>query len=979
MADGGGWGVTGPNSSSNNNNGTGNKIKEPITPTVSAGGSGTYHDPAGNPITREQFNAQSQPAQPQQPSPGQISGQQTQGQATINPYKPPTIGQAPSPEYLSTLPPAAPAHDPRLLSYYPPQPGSPADMAGKNQFIEGSPKLKTGKAEIESYTTYKSTVALMGLSEAGQTGFENMIGATPESGGVKGFVAGAASVVTGTPALVGESAFALEALARQPTQAAAGIPAGASKLLDGMKTQATENPARFAGSIAGMALMAKAGSLKSPVKGVTIEAAAPKGFPAIEPDPLALLQAQARQPITGKLQFSADPRYTGAIAQMRGTSPAPVVAAAGAGLVYQGITAEAGRKAQPIIGITEAPVSNYLSAKLGSKTLVIGTPEFTPAGRAAVYGGGSNLDIGTFESTSGIRDFSNPTAQKIATDNILKTYDPATQDLFRQTIEKRELTYGTPATHKLSDVPLEEVITGRHGLKPETAQNVRAYMETQSQQGDLILWGSTANKAAVMGPGGVGYFRELGDIDIHVRNPAAASQELFNIISKTEAPGTVTLEGTGISTRKGHIFDVKDIQGQAPGTPAGSGPVGSSTFGFKAEAPEQIGKFKTVSLSEQTTNKLSSIALRENTISAAAHRAGKDPFDLVYINEPAQTLGLEQSWNPYTRYIKAPKAKALDAAIQEKTWAKIQSQPVGSGPGQITAQQKELFFKNVDAMKAGQPVATTPEPTLLYRSPSLTPEASLGAARQAAYISASAYAARAPYGEISQVTPPHSPANVQTPEGGRGAQDIARQIADEINKGSPEGSQQARAKGPDIYTPSGDKLIKIEYFNRGKIDAAPAVVYDKSFGSESLTGSPKNALSSNYYGSLNAVSSMSGGDAGTYTPQNPYYDVPGTYPSSPGYGQPKQSPPNYPGYSSPRGSGRVSSGGLTPRTPAGFKYPIPTKKKNPDEKKSKKAKSKTKGSSFNTYRASPIADATANLKDLKKSMGIITRKRGSKK
>src|SRR5659263_69646 len=109
MADGSsgqGWGVTGPNSSSNNNNGTGNRVKEPVTPTVSAGGSGTYHDPAGTPITREQFNAQSQPTQPQQPSPGQTSGQQTQGQAAINPYKPPTVGQAPSPEYLSTLPPA---------------------------------------------------------------------------------------------------------------------------------------------------------------------------------------------------------------------------------------------------------------------------------------------------------------------------------------------------------------------------------------------------------------------------------------------------------------------------------------------------------------------------------------------------------------------------------------------------------------------------------------------------------------------------------------------------------------------------------------------------------------------------------------------------------------------------------------------------------------------------------------------------------
>jgi len=77
MADGSsgqGWGVTGPNSSSNNNNGTGNRVKEPVTPTVSAGGSGTYHDPAGTPITREQFNAQSQPTQPQQPSPARYPG-----------------------------------------------------------------------------------------------------------------------------------------------------------------------------------------------------------------------------------------------------------------------------------------------------------------------------------------------------------------------------------------------------------------------------------------------------------------------------------------------------------------------------------------------------------------------------------------------------------------------------------------------------------------------------------------------------------------------------------------------------------------------------------------------------------------------------------------------------------------------------------------------------------------------------------------
>jgi len=974
----GGWGAT---ESSQTGGGTPPPPPPPTGPNQygEMPGGRTYTDPSGAPTTGAGIVDQPGISQFER-----IQGLSTPGSSSPPPEQPgitpraaPTPGQ---PDFIGPV-----NQPPSLLKYYPAQPGSPAAEAEAARLLAAAqpPQDRTGagtapyipprtapeihQATPEYYATKGDVLAAMALSESAQKSFESAIDATPESGGVKGFVAGAASVFTGLPAFVAGTAFAAEVIAKDPLGTAKVIPAGAAKMGEEFKTQAETNPARFAGTIAGMILMTKAGSIKSPVKGVKIEATAPKTYPEIYSE--IHLTPEAARATMGEA-----PKYTGALNTVRGINP-ETAAAAGA-IAYQGITAESGRHAQPIIGITEQPITNTLSVKIPGtdKTLVLGTPKYTPEGRAAVYGGGAGEQFGGFQSKGGIEYFKNPTELKIATENIINTYDPATQTLFKDVIAKRELTYGTKATHKLNDVPLEEVLTQTHGLKPETAQNVRAYMEAQSQQGELIIWGSSANKALVMGKGGVGYFREIGDIDIHVRNPAATSQELFNIISKTEAPGKVTPKGSaGLATEKGTLFDIKNIEG---GAPEGSGPIGSQPstgdiFGFKREPVDIVGKFQTVSLSEQTTSKLSSVALREQTISAHAGRAGKDPFDLSFINEPAGTKALEQSLNPYTRYIKAPRAKALDIKIQEATTAKIRAQPEGTAPGQITTEQKALYFKNLEAMKAGEPVTSTPTKELLYKAPS---GADITTAREVSYLTASAYAAKAPNGSISQVIPPHSPVNIITPEGGRGAQEIARKIAEDINQQYPDTG--AYAKGPDIFR-GPDKLINMEYFNRTKEERAPDVLFSNGFGSESLTGSPKNALSANYYGSLNTTPSTSGGDAGTYTPQQPYYDVPGTYPSSPGYGQPQRSP-GYPGSpGSPRSPGTpsITGGG---RGGPGWPPPINKKKKTPEEKK-KKRKEKEKGGYFHTFRASPIAEATASLKNLTKSMKIFTKKQKEKK
>jgi hypothetical protein len=552
-----------------------------------------------------------------------------------------------------------------------------------------------------------------GLSEGLTTGLNQITGYSETSHPLKKALVGVGwgftslPIVAGQMAVVGE--YSLRNPAKLPTALARGMPIFGGQVVE----QAKNYPWESVGMIAGMIIAPKVSKVVSErlpaVRIREIEMPSAKGFTDnVETSRASAPNWAATAPIGSPLSKLGikltQERILGKTVNIY--TPVIVAPVVAGGMSYQGISVEQGRKALPVIGITDQPVVNKASFQVFGKSVVAGTPMFQPEAVPDIF-------KTRFTSEAGYREFMNPTEYQIATSNILPGYDVPTRELFETTIAKRELTSGIKSTHQLADVPLEDVFT-RHELQPETMKNLRSYME---QQKDFVIWGSTANKAQVMGEGGIGYFREIHDIDIHVKNPLQTTQEMFDIISKTERPGFVTMKSGGLATARGHLFDIKSLEGGLPeewklsGSEISEGKV----FLFSSEKPERIGTFKVQSLSDQATSKLSSIGLREKTISAAAHRAGKDPFDLAYINEPSLTFDLQKSWNPFKR-IAAGKAEALDIKIQGLTEAKIRAQPLGSLPGQITAQQKALFFENLNALRAGKFVATLPGRELLYQA-----------------------------------------------------------------------------------------------------------------------------------------------------------------------------------------------------------------------------------------------------------------------
>jgi len=594
------------------------------------------------------------------------------------------------------------------------------------QGITGEEYLASLRASDQLADIRKAAPLTVGLYErsaelsAGlQKGFEGLIGYSETAHPVKKVFVGAGSLVTGLPQMVGMTAvvgeFAIRKPAELPTALQKGMPMFGGQLVEQATTHPWETAGMVAGMIAGPKIVKSVGERLPAVKVRGIEVPSAKGFidnvKAVNRPAMSWKQFKTGKGLVGEYGAGMTQELattTGGKHTMLNIKASPVmVAPVAAGMTYQGLSIEHGRKAQPLIGITDQPVTNLASFQIGGKTIVAGTPRFAPESIPDMFGG-------RFGSEAGYREFMSPTEYTIATKNILPTYDAPTQELFQATISKRQLTYGMKSTHALSDVQLEDVFE-RHGLKSETAQNLRSYMQKQKE---FVIWGSTANKAQVMGEGGVGYFREIHDIDIHVKNPLQTTQEMFNIISKTERPGFVTMKGGGLATSKGHLFDIKTIEGGLPEEWALSSselPGKGNVFLFPGEKPVKLGKFSVQSLSDQATSKLSSIGLRTKTISAAAHRAGKDPFDLVYVNEPSLTMDMAKSWNPFKR-LAGGEAKALDIQIQGLTESKIRAQPIGDLPGQITAQQKNLFFENLEAMRAGRAVVTTPRHEVLYQA-----------------------------------------------------------------------------------------------------------------------------------------------------------------------------------------------------------------------------------------------------------------------
>jgi hypothetical protein len=583
--------------------------------------------------------------------------------------------------------------------------------------ISGQEYLASRRAD-DSYAGIRKAAPLTaglyeqsaGLSAGMQKGFEGMIGYSETSHPIKKMFVGVGQAGIGlitipaTIAVVGE--YGIRKPTNIPTALAKGLPVFGGQVVEQAKTHPYETVGMIAGMIAGPKIVKSVGERLPSVRMRAIELPSAKGFIA----KTETFAPGEMGPGISKFWEGKTPSLGVEISKPHVITPASSAIALGlvpAGMTYQGLSVEHGRKAQPIIGITDHPVVNKASFQVFGKSVVAGTPRFAPESIPDIF-------KARFTSEAGYREFMSPTEYIIATKNILPTYDAPTQELFQATISKRQLTYGMKSTHALGDVPLEDVFT-RHGLKTETAQNLRSYMQKQK---DFIIWGSTANKAQVMGKGGVGYFREIHDIDIHVTNPLQTTQEMFNIISKTERPGFVTMKGGGLVTSKGHLFDIKTIEGGLPEEWALSSsehPGKGNVFLFSGEKPVKIGKFKVQSLSDQATSKLSSIGLRTKTISAAAHRAGKDPFDLVYVNEPSLTMDMTKSWNPLKR-LAGGKAKALDTRIQGLTETKIRAQPIGELPGQITAQQKNLFFDNLAAMRAGKAVVTFPGRKILYQA-----------------------------------------------------------------------------------------------------------------------------------------------------------------------------------------------------------------------------------------------------------------------
>lgn len=679
--------------------------------------------------------------------------------------------------------------------------------------------------------------------------------------------------------------------------------------------------------------------------------------------------------------------------------------------VYQGVSLEAGKKSQPIIGVTEGDVTNRAAIKIGDKTLVVGTPKFTPESTQQLF-------ETQFKSKEGYEYFQSPTELKIAKENIIKGYTPEEQSMVENRLAKRELSYGVNSKFSMGDIPLEDVLNPENKVQPQTAANLRNYLE--SKKGEIDIWGSIAQKAQVVGEGQTRYHRTVGDIDIHTPNPELTRTDLVNIVEKTQ-PG----QGSEIVS---HLFDIKpheapEISSYTSGSLAGKQ---GKIFGFNEEPVAKIGKFEAVSLSEQTTAKLGgSTGLRETGASGHPGRVVKDTFDLTFIDEPTLTESMPW-WNPF----KKAKAKALDVKLQEEAIAKSKRD--------FTPEQSTQFNKLIEDMRSGQVVESTPVKQRLI-SKNTEPTTSSGIAAPTpvslvkqtdyitAYNAAKDTAAQQPYAnDITAVHEPHSPAKVDTLRNKRQAEELADKITKDLQNGGMNVRYNRRTatieKVPDSFdmNQGPEPILDIEYFNKPKDQRS--IAFNKGFASEDLTG--MNALSldlrkTQQVGDLSILAKYYGNnpaDVPILFPDAEYGGRSENYDREIRYRKTRQARENIrtgryrvdrepytPPYRPDRTSGRTFTPppyrpdsrppGTPPYRPQGEGYRIPPTpkppsitippypKKKPGDDDENRAEIKIDNKFFRTSRKSPIAAASTDLSGVRKAMGIAapkTRRRRKK-
>lgn len=335
--------------------------------------------------------------------------------------------------------------------------------------------------------------------------------------------------------------------------------------------------------------------------------------------------------------------------------------------VYRGLSLEVGRTGQPLIGKTP-------------KGWKIGTPEFNKAEVKELYGE-------AFESKSGYPAHS-PTELAIARKNIIENYDPLNKAIAEDSMQLREMTFGTESKFLSNDLVFDEPLKS-HGLKPETIKNVKNWMQNQ----DIVVTGSVAQKSQMRGLP----HRELHDIDFYIENPQGKAQELLNVIERTE-PGKVFFDTPGrptlITKEGGTIFDIHPPEGLADISPEGLSGSASHLktagkyvhFAFKYEDPVKIGGIKATSLSEQATRKMgSSIGLRENEVMPAGHRV-KDIADHLTI-EPALIESQEMGLFSGLRAGKIARERAILSRLEQNWMEKSKT---------FTPEQRANFMNLID-------------------------------------------------------------------------------------------------------------------------------------------------------------------------------------------------------------------------------------------------------------------------------------------
>ena len=354
--------------------------------------------------------------------------------------------------------------------------------------------------------------------------------------------------------------------------------------------------------------------------------------------------------------------------------------------LYRGISFEYGRSAYPLIGSTP-------------KGLAIGTPEFTRAEVAEIYGG-------MFAGKYGYPAYT-PTELAIARTNIINRYDPLNKAIAEDSLLLRDMTLGTKSRYISDELVIDEPLK-THGLKPETIRNVRDWFSKQ----DIIVTGSVAQKTQLEGF----THRELHDIDFYIQNPQAKARELLHVIEKTE-PGKVKFMDPSkpvlVTKEGGTLFDIHPPEGLAGISPDLTGdyiykPKGADKyihFGFGYEKPVMIGGVKATSLSEQATRKMgSSIGLRENEVMPAGKRI-KDIADYLTI-EPALIASQKKGVLSGLRIGKIAKETEVLGRLEQNWLKKAES---------FTPKQKAKFFEIIDAQRPDLQ-------EVLYVSESLRPQ-----------------------------------------------------------------------------------------------------------------------------------------------------------------------------------------------------------------------------------------------------------------